>query len=600
MPHLLELPDELIGAILNQTDAAADTAHFGQTCTRLRDLEAGSPVWQQHCLATWHSWAPRHKLQVKLAQPVLQTDWRALYRERRVADRDALATFDALLLTQLSRGARMNKLALLDLDAEDLFAGIADKTPEEAEDVLARRWYADAILGLMFRRRAIEIWAQLQRGEHVDLEVALAAYDQFVLGRSTNIETVKSLLDRHAARVQCKIPGFRHMSTRRKAVHLAQYLRDERVVTMSDPGNYHDLRHNFIGLPLSAADAEEGGCLPLQSVAIYCAVARRLGMDAAPSSFPRHVHAIVTAPADATLDGHSRSHNAPRPGHHELEMRMDVFRQSEPVPHSYFEALLAGMGVPHDEHAAIMGPATTAEMVLRAGRNIFMSVEEGLRGATRGNQSRNESDEGNRNPAPDLAQYAALWSLFMLGDSDPLRAATRRRQVTRQMLEVVQTDYPQDAALFSETAPRLLHGLPELTVAGSLLARIQTLETQRTKPKLRPTNGQSVVVHRVGTYCEHRKYGYQGFITGWDPQCAAAPEWIRTMDVDTLLRGRGQPFYNIVDTNNSKRYVAEENIEVLSDRPPRALMKLAGKYFKRWDDEAKMFVSNVRDKYPED
>lgn len=52
------------------------------------------------------------------------------------------------------------------------------------------------------------------------------------------------------------------------------------------------------------------------------------------------------------------------------------------------------------------------------------------------------------------------------------------------------------------------------------------------------------------------------------------------------------------------RYVAQENIDPLltegdggvSDGFPLEI----GKWFKRWDREAGVFVSNVRDEYPDD
>jgi F-box protein 21 len=51
------------------------------------------------------------------------------------------------------------------------------------------------------------------------------------------------------------------------------------------------------------------------------------------------------------------------------------------------------------------------------------------------------------------------------------------------------------------------------------------------------------------------------------------------------------------------RYVAEENIEIVTpsivDLPP-SFVAIAGKYFKRWDEKEREFVSNIRDEYPED
>ena len=48
------------------------------------------------------------------------------------------------------------------------------------------------------------------------------------------------------------------------------------------------------------------------------------------------------------------------------------------------------------------------------------------------------------------------------------------------------------------------------------------------------------------------------------------------------------------------RYVADENIEILDTEPAEHVMLMAGKYFKRWDSSSKMFVSNIRDEYPDD
>lgn len=48
------------------------------------------------------------------------------------------------------------------------------------------------------------------------------------------------------------------------------------------------------------------------------------------------------------------------------------------------------------------------------------------------------------------------------------------------------------------------------------------------------------------------------------------------------------------------RYVAEENILVLTETPKESVMALAGRYFKRWDSERGVFVSNMRDEYPDD
>lgn len=105
------------------------------------------------------------------------------------------------------------------------------------------------------------------------------------------------------------------------------------------------------------------------------------------------------------------------------------------------------------------------------------------------------------------------------------------------------------------------------------------------------------------TFCCLR-YAYTAAIIGWDPQCHMGEDWIRSMNVDGLPRGRHQPFYHVmVADDESTRYVAEENIHVDPEEisyMPEGFGKIAGRYFKRYDERSKAFVSNVQDEYPED
>ena len=63
----------------------------------------------------------------------------------------------------------------------------------------------------------------------------------------------------------------------------------------------------------------------------------------------------------------------------------------------------------------------------------------------------------------------------------------------------------------------------------------------------------------------------------------------------TLLN---QIYYSVHD--KSVRYVAEENIEIVSSGFDGSLMAFAGQHFKRWDETTKTFVSNIKDEYPDD
>lgn len=56
--------------------------------------------------------------------------------------------------------------------------------------------------------------------------------------------------------------------------------------------------------------------------------------------------------------------------------------------------------------------------------------------------------------------------------------------------------------------------------------------------------------------------------------------------------------YRVED--RSVRYVAEENISIVPQDLDPKLMALAGQHFKRWNEAAKVFVSNIEDEYPDD
>lgn len=539
--QLLDFPDELLGLIIQQILNAKDTITFGLVCKRVWSLVATSPVWRRHCLSTWNNWDTGHELDTKLSQPLLQTDWRALYLQRVQIDRRAGDLFESLLATQQARGSRMHELAILGADVKDLLIRLWKHTPNDADDVLARRWHAEAILGLKGRHEAIKVWSSLRAGEHVELEDALGAYDEFVLGCSPGVEALKSSLDGIAAAVRESTPDFDSLTIRQKAIRISEHLRSEGIVGISNVEEYHALRNNFMSLALTTTAEDRRGCLPLQSVAIYCAIARRLGVDARPSNFPRHVHAVITAPADKSLDGELRTEYASSEADIEM-MHMDPFRHNEEIPQGELLGQLSQIGVPPHRYTEFLGPANELEMVLRTGRNILVSVD-GLR--MPGEQAPDEEDS-ELQPDPDAAKYAALWSLFIQGDSDPVVANTRRRQATRYLLEKLQSDYPQDVDMYAEIAPPLLEGLPEHALVLQVVQQLIAAGREAKIPVTRPEPDADLVQHRIGTYFEHKRYDYRGFIVGWDPTCAATANWIVQMRVDDLPRGRDQPFYNIM------------------------------------------------------
>lgn len=133
-----------------------------------------------------------------------------------------------------------------------------------------------------------------------------------------------------------------------------------------------------------------------------------------------------------------------------------------------------------------------------------------------------------------------------------------------------------------------------------LVSTVRSRDSLPRPVKARGSSGRRNVGFRIGQVFRHKRYQYHAIITGWDTECSASEQWITDMRVHELPRGKAQSFYHVLAEDKTTRYVAEENIEIVRDEPVTALLTIAGEFFKRWDGEAKCFVSNIRDQYPDD
>ncbi|RMZ19177.1 hypothetical protein D0859_16833, partial [Hortaea werneckii] len=481
-----KLPDELLEAIILYLGPTSTTS-FALACRRSSQIAHEPQVWHRHCLAEYRYWQPHHDLKEKLSLPPAQTPWRQLFAQRRRIDAEAADLFEALLLTQQERYARMERIANWGYDVKDLLLGIVDGTPDDAEDVLARRYHANAILGSIHRMTAVEKWMRLQRQQMVRLEEVLGAYDLFVLaGRRGDLSDIDREFDRIAENIRLRDPDFDQLSVRRKAEQIAKYLRSEKLVGNPNEENYHALRNNFISMALFE---EPHTSLPLQSVAIYCAIARRLGVNARPSNYPHHVHAVIEAPSTHTLDGKPRPiTHPPRPDNDDQPpdetevMHMDPWRSSTETPRSDLLTRLIQMGIPASHHQHCLAATSNLEIALRTGRNLMNSVSEARDLAHTGVPNPSTSP-----PVPDIdaAWYSMLWSMFILGESSAASALHRRRQILPYLIEHYQAHFPEDLGLIERIVPPLLEGQREWHVLLHLITTARKADRNKRAPYYR-------------------------------------------------------------------------------------------------------------------
>ncbi|GMH01776.1 hypothetical protein Nepgr_003615 [Nepenthes gracilis] len=70
---------------------------------------------------------------------------------------------------------------------------------------------------------------------------------------------------------------------------------------------------------------------------------------------------------------------------------------------------------------------------------------------------------------------------------------------------------------------------------------------------------------RLGQKVRHKIFGYQGVICGMDPVCCESRSWMEIANVDKLVQGSTQPFYQVLvdvqaDPDLLVAYVSEENL----------------------------------------
>lgn len=535
---LVDLPNELLEAIILHLDPHS-LVSVSQTSKSLKKLTTDAPIiWRNLCRTQFNEWDLRHNMTTKFSGPLSDVNWRSLYIYRVKTETRTRELLQHIVGTQQRRIKCINEIADYGYDArETLLKEYA--CPDDTEDVLARRYYANAILARINRNTAISIWKKLREGKHVPIEQALGAYDVFArMGDDVGTDIISEDIGQLATAVFEAYPHFHELTPRIKASTLATFLRDQGFQGVPDV-SYRALRNSFIGLVLRSATHDS---LPLISVAIYCALANRVGLDARPCGFLFHVYTLVYAPANYDLDGNYKPTSSS-----DLDfMYLDPFRSSDEVKHLDLVRTLRDMGVPSADQATFLSDTNTREMVLRTARNIMNSVQS-IRQIEQGRRTV-QPTWFNTYPDMDNAFYATIWAMLILSPSDHAAATQstiQRRQYLPYLLEHFQTHYPWDVGMLEEHVIPLFYNQPE---GERLIEFVQSMHQIDSMPKPRVTRDTKTknVKYKVGQLFNHRRYAYEGIITGWDISCDAEEEWIENMGVDSLPNGRNQAFYHVL------------------------------------------------------
>ena len=177
MAPIQALPTETLLQIFR--DLPAKSVVACSSTSKLFRRATDQSIWRHRCLQDFAQWDQRHNLPDLLTQPSSDVDWQKLYVERCGVHRNAQRALDTIVKNQVGRLERVRSVIDYGVDIEDVLRRNINALDSEP-DVLARRWYARAILGRLQRGRAIQTWVKLAESPEADLIEALYAFDLFV------------------------------------------------------------------------------------------------------------------------------------------------------------------------------------------------------------------------------------------------------------------------------------------------------------------------------------------------------------------------------------------------------------------------------------
>lgn len=589
------LPFDLIVQILEQLTPSRDSDESItvlisclQASTSLRTAASLSGLWEPHYRVRYTICDPAKEQSRKQSTG---GDWRLMYLERRRID---LKTLDMLFKIVTERGDRRLERArdvntMFSFDAWNVLEiaancplpktfrelGAPEQGPVPSHAVPTRFW-AQMLLGAIARSDAVRTWGELVNNDTPQaLELSFACVSSFFV-----YPPMKVLSQLEELTALCKA----YFIERQIPLDPAEFTTDAsklRLVCSSicdflwscgfeaaDGQQFHMLQNRFPHLFLTTHKAT----IPISLVYVFVCIARKMGVAASPVDFPTRVLAVVSSP-DPNVS----------------EFFVDVFgsrTQAILTLHGDIPQFLVQAGITATSMLRWISPASSTSMLVRASRNVLASVYSFPAGAV-----------------PEVVLHTAFYASLVVNVifmNDHRYLLNIMKHINWFLLDLL-------PVLVDSLTPLLNPHLQEqLTTHCKAIMEDEKEAAATSHPRSALTRE---VKFFVGMVFKHATHGYVGYVYGWDPSCAAAEDWIREMGVNSLSRGRHQPFYHALTQNGSTRYVAEDNIRATYLEPADVCRIFidapeAGRYFEdlnQVDGKARFLLSpELNAAYPDD
>lgn len=331
-------------------------------------------------------------------------------------------------------------------------------------------------------------------------------------------------------------PNIDELPPRQRITTIAEHLLQNNWTGIHDDRDYHSLDHMFLGVALFS---ESRNSIPIISAIIFCYVARKFGLMAAPCSFPFHVIVLVQSPQGYDLDGNPTEANETPLGpsttiDSSVHLYMDPFRSSTPVSQETLEHQLRFIAPerPQSLLHSYLAPATPRDITIRAAQNILAAP--------------------SHYPGPTIhpisrpsASCAALYTLaILMAESQGHVSIHQLRELFALLVRQLMDHFHFDISLFETYIMPLCRRVPHTGAFVEQVRRMRESDLEPHFPKRRLIPENNSVLYKVGQVFRHRIRNYLAIIYGWDQECQMTEQWIYANQVDGLPKGREQPFYN--------------------------------------------------------
>lgn len=430
----MSLPVEILSLIFHYVSPEENLSSL-QFVSRQFNHVANEPLlWRHYCQHSLRYWDPRHDFPTLLEKDVKSVNWKSLFCERRFINEIVAELLDEIIQSTAHRLTKIEHVCEFGLDAKDYLLGQMNPRGD-AEDYLARRYWANTMLDSIHRGMAIDVWYNAAKAswmpsdtdavdeeEGPGLDRCLSAFDMFVLhDQEYDMDWVCHRLDAMAAEFRNEYRQFNTWSTRQQALALVQWLRGKKgfmgLPMLTGESHYRNLRNCLIGHALSEDDHNS---LPIISCAIFQQLATRLGLHADLVSYPGHVHVSVQPPTGFDADGNLLSSPTSNPG----RIYFNPHGSSDEVSKALLRHRLVEVGWQGNPDT-VLEPASIPETITRTGNNIVATynmattlpdthpAQPALRHLRAGHPSLNL----------EAAKYSYMWaSIMMAGVTTPFWA----------------------------------------------------------------------------------------------------------------------------------------------------------------------------------